>query len=250
MLDLIHIDFTADNIQSVPSHHHMFWEMITIRVGTGFFHINKEEIPFAPGDIFIVRPGEEHYEISELGYGNCFCFFNNCFLSADHPFYRLRDTPEQSVLSMERLLIAEFNSTSPYREVFCASLFEALHQYVRTLLPMAVQDISVEKLRQEIEHHFQDPSYSPFKDPSEFPFCSEHMRRLFARANGVTPSQYLIQLRIDYAKSLISDRRKNGLSLKQIAYACGYNDYYYFSRLFKKRTGFSPCQWENISPYS
>ncbi len=249
MHDLIHIDFTANNIQTVPSHQHAFWEMIYIRVGTGLLHINSEEIPFTPGDIFIVRPGEEHFETSGQGYGNCFCFFNDCFLSGDQPFYRLRDTPEQSVLSIEKLMITEFSGSSPYRESFCASLFETLHQYIRTLLPTASQDLSVEKLRQEIEHHFRDPLYSPTADSSGSTFCSEHMRRLFARAIGMTPLQYLIQLRISYAKSLIADQMKIGLSLKQIAFTCGYNDYYYFSRQFKKQTGFSPREWKNISPY-
>ena len=42
MHDLIHIDFTANNIQTVPSHQHAFWEMIYIRVGTGLLHINSE----------------------------------------------------------------------------------------------------------------------------------------------------------------------------------------------------------------
>ena len=43
-------------------------------------------------------------------------------------------------------------------------------------------------------------------------------------------------LTISSAKSLLSE----GVSLKDVSEAVGFSDYNYFSRLFKKRTGYTP----------
>ena len=64
--------------------------------------------------------------------------------------------------------------------------------------------------------------------------------RTFKKVTKVTPIQYIISLRITSAINLLE---KTDHNIKQIASMVGYDDEYYFSRLFKKNTGLSPTAY-------
>ena len=66
-----------------------------------------------------------------------------------------------------------------------------------------------------------------------------HFRRLFQQCTGVPPGQYLLNLRINRAKRLLEEP----LTIAEVAYRAGFSDPYYFSRLFKQKTGVSPKKW-------
>lgn len=60
---------------------------------------------------------------------------------------------------------------------------------------------------------------------------------LFKAHTGVSPIRYLNKIRIDQSKLLL---RNTDLPIKQIAEESGFEDSFYFSRLFQKETGMSP----------
>lgn len=66
--------------------------------------------------------------------------------------------------------------------------------------------------------------------------------RSFKRYNGVTPMQYILNLRITNAKTLL---RTTTYSVAEVASIVGYDNPLYFSRLFKKQTGLPPSEFRN-----
>lgn len=66
--------------------------------------------------------------------------------------------------------------------------------------------------------------------------------RSFKRYNSVTPMQYILNLRITNAKTLL---RTTTYSVSEVAAIVGYNNPLYFSRLFKKQTGLPPSEFRN-----
>lgn len=68
-----------------------------------------------------------------------------------------------------------------------------------------------------------------------------YISRLFKRYKGTTPAQYFVQLRINRAKEFIQSSLE--VDLKVVAANLGYDDYYYFSRVFKKKTGMWPSDF-------
>ena len=64
-----------------------------------------------------------------------------------------------------------------------------------------------------------------------------YFSRLFARYTGMTYRDFLIEVRLQRAKELLS---ASELSLEEIARQVGYSDASHFSRVFKSRTGMSP----------
>lgn len=66
-----------------------------------------------------------------------------------------------------------------------------------------------------------------------------HFCACFRKHFSVPPIEYITQLRLHHAARLLRDRN---LSVKEVAVRAGYNDIFYFSKLFKKRYGASPKQ--------
>ena len=66
-------------------------------------------------------------------------------------------------------------------------------------------------------------------------------RQLFKKYYQKTPTEYITSLRLEYARSLIS----NGVSVEIAAYESGFNDSKYFARVVKKHFGCTPRELKN-----
>ena len=82
---------------------------------------------------------------------------------------------------------------------------------------------------------------------SLYNMSQEHFIRSFKNAYGKTPQNYRICYQISQAKNLLADTQ---LHANQVAEICGFSDYYYFSRLFKKYEGISPTEYKKNSTQS
>lgn len=80
----------------------------------------------------------------------------------------------------------------------------------------------------------------------QFNVNASHLSKIFLKYNGEAPSKYIMSLRINEAKQLLSLKR--GLSVKEIGEAVGYPDPYYFSRIFKQSTGMTPTEYKSRLP--
>lgn len=72
----------------------------------------------------------------------------------------------------------------------------------------------------------------------------EHLERVFKSSFGLSPLAYLNRLRIERAKSLMASGR---YTVADAASAAGFNDAAYFSRAFRKHSGFSPSEFMKTS---
>jgi Transcriptional regulator containing an amidase domain and an AraC-type DNA-binding HTH domain len=69
-----------------------------------------------------------------------------------------------------------------------------------------------------------------------------HFNRLFKKAIGIPPSQYLIRLRIEEAKKQLRETKQTILA---IANNVGYANPSHFARLFRKETGLTPREYRD-----
>lgn len=73
---------------------------------------------------------------------------------------------------------------------------------------------------------------------------STYLSYLFSQEMGIGFAGYLLNLRIGYAKKLL---RETTLKMWQVAEQSGFNDYHYFSKVFKKSEEMSPAQYRKRS---
>ena len=75
----------------------------------------------------------------------------------------------------------------------------------------------------------------------KFGLSAGYICSLFAKNFNTTLTCFVTETRMNHAAALI---KTSNLSLKQVAYECGYKDYFYFNKVFKSYYGMAPSQYD------
>jgi YesN/AraC family two-component response regulator len=78
---------------------------------------------------------------------------------------------------------------------------------------------------------------------SEFYFSPVYCESVFSSDMGQSVIDYVLDLRIQEAEHLIIE---GDMTLSEIAERVGFTDYNYFSRTFKKRSGYTPTEYRRV----
>lgn len=90
-----------------------------------------------------------------------------------------------------------------------------------------------------MENHFIEP-FSLDTIAASIGISKYHLSREFKKYMGTTLNEYVITLRLSYAKELLRYSHK---SIEEISYSCGINQTSHFISLFKSREGMTPLQY-------
>lgn len=97
------------------------------------------------------------------------------------------------------------------------------------------------QLEQIIEQELGNSNFSIDDIPSQLAMSRSQFFRAMKAAIGLTPNQYLREMRLQKARQLIEN--KNYRTVKEIAYQVGFQKTSYFSTLFKNRFGKTPSAY-------
>ena len=96
-----------------------------------------------------------------------------------------------------------------------------------------------------INSHYTQSTLSTDLLESKFNMNRISLYKLVKKATNMSFIEYVTTLRINHAIRLLNSNKN--LSIGEIAIEVGYSDQYYFSRVFKKSTGYSPKDYKNKS---
>lgn len=83
--------------------------------------------------------------------------------------------------------------------------------------------------------------------PANLLLSSSQIYRKIKKQTGYSPSVYIRNIRLTYARELIL---RSDLSLSEISYQVGFNGLSYFSRCFSKQYGVAPSHFRNYAKAS
>lgn len=98
----------------------------------------------------------------------------------------------------------------------------------------------VDQIKNHVDGHFSE-QISLQSVCREFGISQTYLNKLFRKYEDKTFYNYLIEVRINRAKQMIEEDR--GFYIKDIALMVGYENQFYFSRLFRTYTGMSPSEY-------
>ena len=232
----ISISKTEPNTIKYPLHTHNYWEIMYYESGLGYLATDEENIDFSKGIIIAVPPETPHGSVSENG----FC---NISIGADFSHLLHFEKPikinDNSSFEGETLANLIYNNRFSGQNLL-SSLCEAFaHFFIENANTENHTKATIYKIAKEIQHNYNLPdiNVSLFLDQSGY--SRDYIRNCFTKEMGLSPVAFLSKERIEKARKLIEIYGRS-IPLGRICEMCGYVDYIYFSKTFRKLVGMSP----------
>jgi len=163
----------------------------------------------------------------------------------------LRDSAMQRLLN---LLSDELEAKAPSGKLYVDSLAYALA--MRYLLIDGVREDSSERrtsalptrilsrVRERIEADLHtDVSLETLAEESGY--SRAHFLRMFRVATGITPHQYVLDVRLNHAQEWL---KRKGANLFEISTRCGFSSQSHMTSVFRKRLGVTPAEFRRRQP--
>ena len=225
---------------------HPIYVFHIVTKGTAIFRIGNSKYSLKRGDVFFAFPAYPYYLDADEEFEYIYISFmgngatsrlSKCNITPENPYYSdygflctlfenaiRRITPSNSNLLTEAVLyyaLSFFDIKGGEYEVdeqnSSSSVFESIVDYV--------------------DYHYRESDISLSRLANIFSYTEKYLSSLFKKNMQIGFISYLNNLRIQYACELI---QKGNMNMVDISVACGYSDYSYFSKVFKKITGHSP----------
>jgi len=230
------------------------YQLLYIASGKGHFYFDGKEHIIEPGNMILYRPGETqlYYYYAKEKTEVYWVHFTGCDVDTILDYYQMPTTENVFYTStspdyewMYRQMIQELQLCRPNYE----ELLSLLLRHIFMIINRYIQEGQTggSQIQNEIEratHYFKEHYHEPIsiEDYAE----SRHMSlswfiRNFKQIVKMTPLQFITNLRITNAKSLLESTSYN---ITEIAQTVGYDNPLYFSRQFKKYTGVSPKEYK------
>ena len=201
--------------------------------GTGTFEIKGTRFTTSPGDVLFLpayTPYKVEYSVSE----SIVVHFERCnYFEAE----TLHLKSNSLIAALFQHLLKEWGQRHSVNQA--KSIIYDILEKIANDQKTSINDTAVANCIRYIDEHFCDTDLN-IETICDTAFISaSSLQRAFAKHFGMSPKQYLIQLRMNRALELLTE---NKLSIKEISFICGFTDEKYFSRAFKKKYGFPPSQ--------
>lgn len=223
-----------------------------VKRGKGVLEINGKHYELKKGDAFLIPPDiEAWYEADkEEPWFYCWVGFTglksqeimeNAGFSSKQPVRHIECVDELSVY-VDKIL-DEYHLTYECelkRKAYLMLFFSVLIEEYKKKAPYAVYSypgsVYARYAIDYINAHYNEKiKISELAD--YIGVTRSYLATSFKKAMGCSPQEYLINLRMDKASSLL---KKTNMSVSSVANAVGYNDQLAFSKAFKQHFGISP----------
>ena len=205
---------------------------------------DKTEFKVTAGDVFYL-PYQSIYTmyIHTDDYKFIFCDFEFTEPSARRSaLYSHQDL--KNVDSLFFKLLNRYRASAKNTYIECMSILYGIYGLLQQNTQKSYIGKSKERnmieARCYIDENFNLPEFSISQLAERIEMSEVYLRKLFRAQYGISPSKYLISVRIKNAKKLM---KYPFFTLEECAMQSGFSSLQYFCRLFKKETGISPGKY-------
>lgn len=247
-------------------HKHNFYLCILFTEGTGIHEIDFNAYTVEPGSVFFLKPGQTHswrFDCKPKGYlfFHTQDFYELSFsnrLLNQFPFYFSQKNTPSLVLSTNQILglnnkfeelNKEYYQKLPYQEIKITSIVNTIYiDLARCYIDSKPKEVksslryieTLRSLEKEIEHSYLLEKSAKFY-ANRLNVSSKHLNRIVKTTLDKTTTEIISERVLLEAKRLIV-HSDNSLSI--IAEILGFEDYAYFSKVFKSKTKMTPLAFK------
>jgi len=250
------IDYTPNILVSL--HEHTYFHYFYVRRGSGTIRIGNETLELKVGHIYLIPPYTLH-EIRSHSNGLVSCEVkfesetDGIFAGIQHLPNSINIIPygaeavfdgmfeELKISAEERDSYSEFLLSLRLSELLCLIL-RANEQLKYTLSHSTACTGKYARVFAYIDDHLsEDISLETLASIAHSE--KSYFLKRFKNETGMTPMNYLRNLRINKAKKLLLH---SDMNITQISAAVGFQSIHHFSRVFKQSVGLSPSEFKDI----
>ena len=245
--------------KSFPVHFHHDWSFVLMEEGSEITTVKEQTFQLHANTLIITPSYIPH---SGSGNLNAYWKYKALHLTNDVVKFLLKsiqlDYSEISenpyLVSFDIKLINQFKRldqiirNNQSSEAMLSYIFlEVVKPYTRNPDMLKVEKFQIdylEELKMDIRKNFRE-KLSLADLSKKFRTNKFNILRQFRKYTGLTPQEYMMALRIEYAKEQIYSQN----TLVDIAYISGFYDPSHFSHYFKKYVGVSPSDYQKNLQY-
>jgi AraC-like DNA-binding protein len=234
------------------------FQIAYISRGTGALETQASgRVRIEAGSVYMLFPGIRHCEKPnpETGWNEHWIGFDGevarrvvarQFFSPKTPIIKVRH--EETILALFTDAVGAVKTNQPALQQILAGitlhilglLYSDQHSQLSSDdHSMAVIHGAVNRMREHLESPIDLDQLA-----REFGQSYTSFRHKFAHHTGLSPHQYLLELRLARARTLLAETT---LTTKEIAHQSGFEDEHYFCRFFHNKTGATPSEWRKRS---
>ena len=215
-----------------------------------------------PGDCIVYRPGQPRYlhcPDDLTSFRNNWVHFQGDQISQRMAQYKI---PVRKLFVLKQAMpinntiqeiTYEFSQTRSYSEEMQSALVEMLLLHIaRNIMYRSdAQKLGTMQHYDNFEHLRREMYLNPERDWTVLNMARRvflghnQFTSLYSKYYGTTPKRDLINARLQKAKSLLSV----SLTLREVSIACGFQNEYYFSRIFHQNVGVTAGQYREQKLY-
>jgi AraC-like DNA-binding protein len=229
------------------------FQIVYVTRGEGIFGVEGRTYRVIPGSLLLVIPGIKHWyrPVFETGWHEYWAGFKGGFysklveegiLSPEHVFFD-GGIHNDIVAIFERILYEVRTQQPLYQLKACSGILSLIAEMLtherRSEQPNYYQKI-VEKAKYLMEINIFKAINVPGIS-EQIGVSPTKLNEIFKIYTSMTPYQYYIHIKIHKAEDLLE---QDNVTVKEVAFSLGFEDQYYFSRLFKNKTGIAPSEWK------
>jgi AraC-like DNA-binding protein len=251
---------------SHPSGYYFTWEkgrilhefqIVYITEGGGVYEDSSGEYPIVTGTLLIIQPNQWHrykpdsqtgWTENYVGFDGMMArhMFGNPILSDIKPVINLGNR-EEFIDTYYKIFGFVIDEKPGFQQVSAGMVMKLLGYLISFHKQLNFSETRIEKIIQKAcflirENVEKDIDFKNYADCHNIAYS--YFRRMFKLYTGLPPVQYHLDLKIIRSKELLLSTDK---IIKEICYELGFESEFYFSRLFKKKTGISPARFRTAS---
>lgn len=199
---------------------------------------NKEEIELS-GNSVCYFPANVDY-MRETSYDRMIVVHFNTFNYRSNTVECFKPESVERYKELFELLLAKWQAKEPAYKSECAAVLNMIFaELYRSNQSLGV-DSRIYDAVQYIKKNCLNHDFDLEKAAQKSFVSSAYFRKLFKKEFGISPKRYVIEQRINHARSLLS---AGYYSVSEVANRCAYEDSKHFSSEFKRICGVSPSEY-------